>query len=51
MQKLESVIRDQRECRREYGARSPEDDEGVRRWYEQFTETGSVVRVKVKVSL
>jgi hypothetical protein len=44
--KLESIIRDERECRCEYGAISPDDDddESIRRWYKQFREIGSVER-------
>jgi hypothetical protein len=43
-QNLKSIIRDQLECRSEYGARSPDDDESIRKWYEQFRETGGVER-------
>jgi hypothetical protein len=35
-EKFESIIWDQHECRHEYGARSPDDDDSIRKQYEQF---------------
>jgi hypothetical protein len=42
--KFESIIRVQREFRRECGVR-PRDDKSITRWYEKFRETGSVEKI------